>query len=340
MNQYSGEVRDLFVKPLKLYEQYSREDVYKIFDGVTPFTVGAGNWGLHGLIKIPKRKKDYVFFVTFGQKQLGHEFEESITEDGILTWQSQPKQTLDNKIIKQLISHNHLTDNIYLFLRTKKKNYLTKQVEPFTYLGRLAYVAHDVTREQPVYFKWQIIDWEVPSTDLLDRMGLTLDSLINQDDIVKDHLAETQRPSSMPDKIKESRSFYASKVDYAENSKSNSELGLKGELLVLEHLKNVLGYDTIHTSVIEGDGAGYDIEATKDDGTSLYIEVKTTKGGINTPFIITANELAFSSEYASSYELYRVYEYDHISNSGKFFRVEGDLNNSLNLKPTVYRAKL
>ncbi|MBA9027603.1 DUF3427 domain-containing protein [Peribacillus huizhouensis] len=328
------------IKRLNLYDQYSRDDVYKIFDGVTPFTIGAGNWGLHGLVKIPKRKKDFVFFVTFGQKQLGHDFDESITEDGILTWQSQPKQTLDNKVIKQLISHNHLIENIYLFLRTKKKNSLTKQVEPFTYLGRLAYLTHDTTREQPVYFKWQIIDWEVPPSNVLDRMDLTLEPLINQEDLVKDHLVETQRPSLMPDKAKESRSFYATKVDYAENSKRNSELGLKGELLVVNHLKNVLGYDTIHTSVIEGDGAGYDIEAFKEDGTSLYIEVKTTKGGINTPFIITANELAFSLEYTNNYELYRVYEYDHNSNSGKFYRVEGDLKDSLNLKPTVYRAKL
>lgn len=328
------------VKPLKLYDQYSREDVYKIFDGVTPFTIGAGNWGLHGLVKIPKRKKDYVFFVTFGQKQLGHDFDESITEDGILTWQSQPKQTLDNKVIKQLISHNHLVDNIYLFLRTKKKNSLTKQVEPFTYLGRLAYVIHDTTREKPVYFKWQIRDWVVPPSDVLVRMDLKLEPLINQNDIVEDELVETQRPSSMPDKTKESRSFYASKVDYAENSNRNSELGLKGELLVVDHLRDVLGYDTIHTSVIEGDGAGYDIEAIKDDGTSLYIEVKTTRGGINTPFLITVNELAFSSEYTSNYELYRVYEYEDNCNSGKFYRIVGNIKDSLNLKPTVFRAKL
>lgn len=136
----------------------------------------------------------------------------------------------------------------------------------------------------------------------------------------------------MPNKLRETRNFYATKVDYTENSKRISELGLKGELLVIKHLQNVLGYDTIHTSLIEGDGAGYDIEATKEDGTSIFIEVKTTKGGINTPFMITANELAFSSVYARNYELYRVYEYDHEFNSGKFFRIKGDLGASLNLK--------
>lgn len=144
----------------------------------------------------------------------------------------------------------------------------------------------------------------------------------------------------MPNKISESRNFFATNVDYTENSKRNSELGLKGELLVINHLQNVLGYDTIHTSFIEGDGVGYDIEAIKKDGTSIYIEVKKTKGGINTSFMISANELAFSSIYASNYELYRVYEYNHEFNSGKFFRIEGDLKTTLNLKPTVYSAKL
>lgn len=331
----------LSIKPLKLYDQYSREEVYKIFDGVTPFTIGAGNWGLHGLVKIPKREQDFVFFVTFGQKQLGHDFDESITEDGILTWQSQPKQTLNNKVIKQLISHNHLTNNIYLFLRTKKKDNKTKQVEPFTYLGRLAFIANDPIREQPVYFKWQIIDWEVPPSNVLNRMGLILQkSISNNENLGQNILTETKVPNSMPNKLRETRNFYTTKVDYTENSKINSELGLKGELLVIKHLQNVLGYDTIHTSLIEGDGAGYDIEATKEDGTSIFIEVKTTKGGINTPFMITANELAFSSVYASNYELYRVYEYDHEFNSGKFFRIKGDLGASLNLKPTVYSAKL
>lgn len=60
----------------------------------------------------------------------------------------------------------------------------------------------------------------------------------------------------------------------------------------------------------------------------------------NTPFNITANELAFFSINACNYELYIIYEYDPKSNSGRFFRVQGDLRNTLNLEPTTYRAKL
>lgn len=103
-------------------------------------------------------------------------------------------------------------------------------------------------------------------------MGLILQkSISNNENLGRDILTETKVLKSMPNKLSETRNFYATKVDYTENSKRNSELGLKGELLVIKHLQNVLGYDTIHTSFIEGDGAGYDIEAIKEDGTSIYI---------------------------------------------------------------------
>ncbi|WP_257147207.1 hypothetical protein [Bacillus wiedmannii] len=82
------------MKKLELLNQYTREDIYNIFDGVTPFTPGAGTWGIHGIVKIPDRPREYVFFVTFGQDKLGQEFKESITEKGVLTWQSQKKQGL------------------------------------------------------------------------------------------------------------------------------------------------------------------------------------------------------------------------------------------------------
>lgn len=151
---------------------------------------------------------------------------------------------------------------------------LSKQVEPFTYLGRLAYVANNDTREQPVYFKRKIIDWEIPPTNILSRMDLTLNSSIKQDDdIISDYLFETRRPNWTVNTVKASRSFHSSKPNYAEKGKRSKELGLNGELLVVDYLLNNLGYDVddvIHTSDIEGDGAGYDIEVIK-DGNNHYI---------------------------------------------------------------------
>lgn len=62
---------------------------------------------------------NYVFFVTFGQKQAGHEFDEAVYTNGILRWQSQPHQMLADPTIQKLIAHNHLENDILLFLRTR-----------------------------------------------------------------------------------------------------------------------------------------------------------------------------------------------------------------------------
>jgi hypothetical protein len=59
-------------------------------------------------------------FVTFGKRQGAHSFDESVTEDGVLTWQSQPKQGLADPYIEDFISHDHRTHTIYLFLRTRR----------------------------------------------------------------------------------------------------------------------------------------------------------------------------------------------------------------------------
>src|SRR5215469_1101218 len=102
---------------LVLYQEYSRQDVHDLFDPSSTFTPQAGTWGLQGIVEIPERPRDYVFFVTFGKKQAAHEFDEGITPDGVLRWQSQPKQRLRDHTIQSLIAHDEDVNSIYLFLR-------------------------------------------------------------------------------------------------------------------------------------------------------------------------------------------------------------------------------
>ncbi|HCF55246.1 MAG TPA: DUF3883 domain-containing protein [Bacillus sp. (in: Bacteria)] len=47
--------------------------------------------------------------------------------------------------------------------------------------------------------------------------------------------------------------------------------------------------------MVEGDGVGFDISSFDLDDNPKYIEVKTTSGGKRTPFMISANEVAFSN---------------------------------------------
>jgi hypothetical protein len=94
------------MKPLRLYEDYNREDVHNIFAPETPFTPQRGLWGIQGTIPIPNRDGDFVFFVTYGARQGQHTFDEGISQDGVLSWQSQPSRTLDEEQTQQLIHHD------------------------------------------------------------------------------------------------------------------------------------------------------------------------------------------------------------------------------------------
>ena len=96
------------MRELVLFHDYSRKQVHAIFAPDTPFTPQAGTWGLQGIVTIPNRPGDVVFFVTFGQQQGQHVFDEGMTEEGVLSWQSQPKQSLKNRQILQLIQHDEL----------------------------------------------------------------------------------------------------------------------------------------------------------------------------------------------------------------------------------------
>jgi hypothetical protein len=76
---------------LELYHDYTRKEVHDIFAPDAPFTPQSGTWGLHGIIVVPNRPHDFLFFVTFGQQQGTHVFDEGITDTGVLSWQSQPR---------------------------------------------------------------------------------------------------------------------------------------------------------------------------------------------------------------------------------------------------------
>jgi hypothetical protein len=221
---------------LVLYDDYSREDVHAIFSPDTVFTPQAGTWGLQGVVPIPDRPGDYVFFVTFGQSQGEHLFDEGITVDGVLSWQSQPQQDLNERRIQQWIHHNEFENNIYLFLRTSGG-------QKYTYLGRLEYLSHDLEREKPVYFQWQILDWSMPlgkqrAVELRPQpktIAPPQNLSVEKPPSVSGQLSEVPAPAKTSHFGQRTFQFRGKRTaDYSVKDEKDRKLGEAGETAVLE----------------------------------------------------------------------------------------------------------
>ncbi len=305
------------------YKLYSREDLHQIFSPENNFVPGSGKWGLHGIVSVPNTENDFVFFVTFGTTIAHHTFKEGITEDGILTWQSQPQQSLTSPQIKKLIAHDYQKSNIYLLLRTSS-------TAKYTYIGKLAYESHNPTKEKPVQFQWQILDWEIKD-DVFNNIGLRLgDFELDADPYTENKIIEEKNiliksdftPFSRKPHIPSNKTRRVTKTDYLKKTERSMKIGLKGELLVVERekeklIKLGLNKEVEHKS-LKGDGDGYDILSYNEEGMPIYIEVKTTIGGINTPFDISINEVLFSNENPDRYYLYRLFNFNEGNNSAEY----------------------
>jgi hypothetical protein len=339
------------MRKLELWQTYSREEVHGIFSPDTPFTPQTGTWGLQGIVKVPERPGSFVFFVTFGQSQGDFDFDESITADGVLTWQSQPKQRLLDATIQDLIDHDDRTNTIYLFLRTRRN-------AEYTYCGVLGYLVHDEEREQPVHFQWQLLDWPAPA-GVLDSMELVLEPRTGGGAASALGLAtpvmlassfvldEVPPPSGAKSGGTKTKTFKATKYAlHPDQDARNKALGLAGEELVLlaerRRLttagRSDLADQVTHVSVEQGDGAGYDIRSFDDGGDVRHLEVKTTRSGKMGGFFVSPNEVAFSEAQPNTFVLVRVFDFDPKTKCGTCYRIPGPLTESVSLTVSEYRA--
>lgn len=143
--------------------------------------------------------------------------------------------------------------------------------------------------------------------------------------------------------------FNAKKVDFRAVNEENMVLGSAGEIFALDWERNRLkeakvSFDVtdevVHVSKKYGDGAGYDILSRKDNNYEiLYIEVKTTKGDLDTPFFMSENEKNFIEIYKENTCIYRVYNYNSDTNMGEIEVITyNSLVNNFNFDPITYRV--
>ena len=92
--------------------------------------------------------------------------------------------------------------------------------------------------------------------------------------------------------------------------------------------KSNLAEKVKHISKEKGDGYGYDILSYTPDNKEKYIEVKTTATSCSNPIYISSRELALSKKKKNNFYLYRVFNFDKISNTGKIKIIQGPIDES------------
>lgn len=140
------------------------------------------------------------------------------------------------------------------------------------------------------------------------------------------------------------------KPDYINNLERNTKQGLEGEELVIKNQIDILSKDSElkeyvdqikHLSVDEGDGAGYDIlsfkKDTKNEIIEHYIEVKSTKSGIETPFFMSSNELEVARTKGKQYSIYRLYK-KHKNDTEFNYYIINDPYNNIQKEPSKYKV--
>ena len=137
--------------------------------------------------------------------------------------------------------------------------------------------------------------------------------------------------------------------DFDKKNKENKMTGDLGEKLVLDYEREKLRMQSISdvedkvfltSSKKDEYGNAYPCDIISFDpstGNSVFIEVKTTRMGAETPFYISAEEVQFSIDNESNYKLYRVF--NALANRNpQFYETRGKVEDNFLLEKERYIA--
>ena len=115
-------------------------------------------------------------------------------------------------------------------------------------------------------------------------------------------------------------SSYQKILDYIELEKKRQSIGEKGEQFIFEREKDRLENagsqyaNNVSRAPASDPKNGYDIDSFTETGKKICIEVKSTTGGADEPFYMTANEREKAKQIKETggiYQIHRVYNIDN-----------------------------
>lgn len=327
-------------------QTYNREEIARVFEPEAKFTRGSGRWGISGIVETPRDSGNFVFMVTLGKPDDNNPYQDGLTLDGRLIWESQTRQDFESPTIRKLLVHDPVVNNVHLFLRARKD-------DKYTYFGLLSYFSHDLNKQNPVHFIWTVQNWDI-GQEQLKGLGIPflppLDPAFSLPPPVAATalLVRTDPPVIKAKPVTGPRSKKKStggEVDWAARDLRNRQLGLQGERLVLKYEISTLEAagqlslaEKVQHVALTDCAAGFDIASFHVDGRPKRIEVKATQGPASTPFYISMNEVLASRDDMSCFSIYRVFGLKADSEQVQFFELEGDVEDHCGLDPVSFRA--
>ncbi|WP_420789078.1 DUF3427 domain-containing protein [Shewanella algae] len=290
-----------------------------------------------------------VLYVTLEKRNMDvlHKYNDQFLVGGTMfQWESQNKNTLETSHIKMILERKP----VVLFARVNDKK--NSKALPFIYVGTLEYLSHIVPGTGvPIEVGFKVSDYQNPANEALSTLYEWVPGASSEKqliDVSQTVLTQVEVPTRSDRSAQRAGKTNSQiKIDWAERSEMNRNLGLAGELLVLEFekqkLKGLGRYDLadkVNHIAIKSDSDGYDIVSYDEHGDEMFIEVKTTKQGKGAAFFISKNEVEVSRTKGKKFWIYRVYDLKDGSDKAKFFALQGPVEDHFYLVPESYMASL
>ncbi len=132
------------------------------------------------------------------------------------------------------------------------------------------------------------------------------------------------------------------KRNYLELEQQNQFIGNLGEKFALDYeiwrlkkSKNPALAKKVEWVAQYDDGAGFDILSKREDGSDMYIEVKSTKLGKESPFFFSKSENEFSEQNSSNFHLYRVFS---LNQKPQLFIKQGSFRDFCSVEPITFKG--
>jgi hypothetical protein len=314
--------------PLSLQEndKYTRRDIHNIFYPEFKFSEeGGGKISRSGVVTLDLGiRKDYILFYIRGREPNLKEPEE-ITNVGNFNWITQDRMK-DKNIpqAEELKKNNPEEHRVLLFGRDKPK---ANENEPYKYYGPLEFIREYEDKDKKRRFVYKLQSNLSTPDPLIKNVPEEIKKPESNSKLTKEEPPSFNPPNEQGGNNNQNKSVKKAR-NY--NDEENKALGKAGEELVLKYEREKLkNYPELlnkieHTSS-KNDDAGYDILSFTEDGKEMLIEVKTTRRDASYPFLLSYNEYNTAMNNIGRYYIYRVYEFNHHSDS-KYYVLSGKLD--------------